>query len=774
MTARLDLADYTVLEEFKGNSSNKIFLVSDRSGRKMIYKRIKIRKLQTQLREIQAQKALKHEYVVRLLEYEIQKQHIVLLIEYATGGDLFEFINNIESIRESKLLRLFYKIVIAVHFIHLNGFIHRDIKPENVLISGDSPKLADFGSSVTEETARNTFCGTYEYMAPEIYFRQKHSFKVDIWALGVLLFEMTHNRTPFKGMDVMQIKNALETKTVDFDAQISGKVRRVVYAMLKFDAKERPTTAQILKMPELTRFYKELKSELLKIYNDKSIRKIRKHRSQLEQKNSSSKDESTSGSSNGSQNSRTQEGVKTQVLPVRPVSRAQLPKPSKKTESESRGQKKFFSNKTARSIQSQLNLSRNNLKSRLKEKTDMNQVLDDSPYTSLEGLCEKTSNGNPVPGNALGSKKGQFRLSGNLEIPKMFSSPALAFQFKTQPHLQSKGSKLRKQKREAKKIKNAKMQRSLANLTNQKRRNVVGSARVLKKMSSLKRDSGIAARVVSRNLKKPSMNKLNNKNISSRAKSKNHPYSVVKAGKAQMTRNLKQRGNQKEMIRNSINLKPSQVSRSVRGKVRSYSKQPVKSVRGAGMTEDVNDYNFFTPKVRFQKLDQKKPTGAKRKIKIRSNLNFVPSPRKLARTAKNYKEVGRKMRQKKSGDSMRSQRENGRGGKYLRQVTDPTHAGLAGGPMDTPLLNVSSALKIQMGREAGRGLNLNPEFSLSSGKGEDMKKTRSKRRSLARNRVLGVSCQEQGGKGVYSSKNLQRYHDEPFQTFFGFDQMAYS
>ena len=753
MTARLDLADYTVLEEFKGNSSNKIFLVSDRSGRKMIYKRIKIRKLQTQLREIQAQKALKHEYVVRLLEYEIQEQHIVLLIEYASGGDLFEFINNIESIRESKLLRLFYKIVIAVHFIHLNGFIHRDIKPENVLISAGSPKLADFGSSVSEETARNTFCGTYEYMAPEIYFRQKHSFKVDIWALGVLLFEMTHNRTPFKGMDVMQIKNALETKTVDFDEQISGKVRRVVYAMLKFDAKERPTTAQILKMSELTRFYKELKPELLKIYNDKSIRKIRKHRSQLDQKKSgnTSKDESTSGSSNGSQNSKTNVGVKSHVHSKRPVSRAHLPKASKKSESTSRVNNKFYSNKTARSIQCQSNLSRNNLKSGLKEKTDMNQVLDDSPYTSLESLCEKTSNENPRSATGAGSKKGQFRLSGNLEIPKMFSSPALAFQFKTQPHLQSKGSKLRKQKRHANKIKNAKIQRSLANLTNQKRRNVAGSARALKKMNSLKRDSAMPRGAVSRNVKKASPSKLNNKNISSRAKSKNHPYLVVNSGKEQMSRNMK-RGD----------------------KVRSYSKQPVKTGRNAGIMEDVNDYNFFTPKVRMQKQDHKKPTGAKRKIKIRSNLNFVPSPRKLARTAKNYKEVGRKMRQKRSGDSLRSPRENRRREKYVKQITGPAHGKLAGNKMDTALLSVSSALKIQMGLESGAGLNLNPGFSLSSGTKADLKKTGSKRRSLVRNRGFGVSCQEQGDKGVYSSKNLQRYHDEPFETFFGFDQMAYS
>lgn len=281
MKNRLDLSHFSILQEFKGNSCNKIYLVT-RPGetRKFIFKVIKIYNFQSQLREIQAQKNLKHNYIIRLLDYEIQKESIVLLIEYAEKGDLFEFINTIESIRESKLLRLFYKIVVAVHFIHLNGFIHRDIKPENILIGGDNePKLADFGSSVSEEIVRNTFCGTYEYMAPEIYMRRKQTAKVDSWALGVLLFEMTHNNTPFKNKDVMEIREIVESDRIQFDEQISMKIRNIIRQILKFDAKERPTTAQILKFPELKRFYLEMKPDLLSMYQDNKIAKIRKIKS---------------------------------------------------------------------------------------------------------------------------------------------------------------------------------------------------------------------------------------------------------------------------------------------------------------------------------------------------------------------------------------------------------------------------------------------------------------------------------------------------------------
>ena len=276
---RLNLKDFQVLKELKGNSSNQIFLVRNPSGKRVIFKRIRIHNFTAQLREIQAQKNLHHRYIVRLLDYEIQHEYIVLIIELAEEGDLFEFINNIDSIRESKLLRLFYKIVIGVHFIHLNGFIHRDIKPENILIGNGEPKMADFGSSVAESVVRNTFCGTYEYMAPEIYMRRAQTAKVDVWALGVLLFEMTHNRTPFKGKDVAQIRKIVEGKRIDFDKQISSKIRRIICQLLRFRAEDRPTTAQVLKLPELKRFYEEMKPELLAIYQDKTILKLRKIRS---------------------------------------------------------------------------------------------------------------------------------------------------------------------------------------------------------------------------------------------------------------------------------------------------------------------------------------------------------------------------------------------------------------------------------------------------------------------------------------------------------------
>ncbi len=93
-----------------------------------------------------------------------------MLIEYAKYGDLFSFIRKQDEQMNQKMLKFFFKVTQAIHYLHSNGMIHRDIKPENILITTNyRPKLADFGTSVYQQDAKNTFCGTFEYMAPEIY-----------------------------------------------------------------------------------------------------------------------------------------------------------------------------------------------------------------------------------------------------------------------------------------------------------------------------------------------------------------------------------------------------------------------------------------------------------------------------------------------------------------------------------------------------------------------------------------------------------------------------
>lgn len=76
--------------------------------------------------------------------------------------------------------------------------MHRDIKPENILIAGDMYKIADFGWSNLNDDLRNTFCGTPEYLSPEMIMGKGHNEKNDIWTLGILWYELMVGESPFK------------------------------------------------------------------------------------------------------------------------------------------------------------------------------------------------------------------------------------------------------------------------------------------------------------------------------------------------------------------------------------------------------------------------------------------------------------------------------------------------------------------------------------------------------------------------------------------------
>ena len=83
-------------------------------------------------------------------------------------------------------------------YIHSKGIVHRDIKPENILLDKNTDvKLCDFGWSALQADIWKTFCGTYEYMAPEIFENFTYNYSVDIWSLGILLYELFHGHSPF-------------------------------------------------------------------------------------------------------------------------------------------------------------------------------------------------------------------------------------------------------------------------------------------------------------------------------------------------------------------------------------------------------------------------------------------------------------------------------------------------------------------------------------------------------------------------------------------------
>ena len=126
---------------------------------------------------------------------------LYLILEYLSGGELFMHLEREGIFLEETAAFYLSEIILALQHLHRQGIIYRDLKPENVLLDGSGHiKLTDFGlckEAVQEGTMTHTFCGTIEYMAPEILTRSGHGKAVDWWSLGALMFDMLTGAPPF-------------------------------------------------------------------------------------------------------------------------------------------------------------------------------------------------------------------------------------------------------------------------------------------------------------------------------------------------------------------------------------------------------------------------------------------------------------------------------------------------------------------------------------------------------------------------------------------------
>ena len=138
----------------------------------------------------------------------------------------------------SQIRTLYRKICEGVKMIHEHGIVHRDLKPENILLDDNlNPKICDFGWSTEIGTNgqefRNTFCGTYEYMAPEIFESEKYDVSVDVWSLGILLYECIHGKSPFSSKSVFKIYRNIVEEEIKFKDGIDPEAKNLILCILK-------------------------------------------------------------------------------------------------------------------------------------------------------------------------------------------------------------------------------------------------------------------------------------------------------------------------------------------------------------------------------------------------------------------------------------------------------------------------------------------------------------------------------------------------------------
>uniref|UniRef100_A0A3P9IZU2 Protein kinase C n=1 Tax=Oryzias latipes TaxID=8090 RepID=A0A3P9IZU2_ORYLA len=167
------------------------------------------------------------------------KEHLFFVMEYLNGGDLMFHIQDKGRFDINRATFYAAEIVVGLNFLHSKGIVYRDLKLDNIMLDCDGHiKLADFGmcrENISQENRASTFCGTPDYIAPEILLGQKYTFSVDWWSFGVLVYEMLIGQSPFQGDDEDELFEAIRTDTPHYPRWITKDSKNLLEQLFMKD-----------------------------------------------------------------------------------------------------------------------------------------------------------------------------------------------------------------------------------------------------------------------------------------------------------------------------------------------------------------------------------------------------------------------------------------------------------------------------------------------------------------------------------------------------------
>ncbi|XP_039597992.1 MAP/microtubule affinity-regulating kinase 3a isoform X6 [Polypterus senegalus] len=217
--------------------------------------------LQKLFREVRIMKILNHPNIVKLFEVIETDKTLYLVMEYASGGEVFDYLVAHGRMKEKEARSKFRQIVSAVQYCHQKYIVHRDLKAENLLLDADmNIKIADFGFS-NEFTLGNkldTFCGSPPYAAPELFQGKKYDGpEVDVWSLGVILYTLVSGSLPFDGQNLKELRERVLRGKYRIPFYMSTDCENLLKRFLVLNPAKRGTLEQIMKDRWINAGYEE-------------------------------------------------------------------------------------------------------------------------------------------------------------------------------------------------------------------------------------------------------------------------------------------------------------------------------------------------------------------------------------------------------------------------------------------------------------------------------------------------------------------------------------
>ena len=212
------------------------------------------------VREIKIHSFLDHRNIIKLYGFFHDDENIYLILEYAPDGELYKELKATPNNRftEEKTSKIIRQVLDAFIYLQSLDIIHRDLKPENLLSFMGQVKLADFGWSVcAPDKKRKTFCGTIDYMPPEMAHGTQYDFKTDNWAIGVLCYEFLVGKAPFETKSRGLTLDGIKKGEIVYPSFLSDEAKDFINRLLVTDPQVRMELVQAMQHPFIRKFNKE-------------------------------------------------------------------------------------------------------------------------------------------------------------------------------------------------------------------------------------------------------------------------------------------------------------------------------------------------------------------------------------------------------------------------------------------------------------------------------------------------------------------------------------